>query len=338
MTLKELAALAGVSVSTVSRVLGKNDVRAASSATREKIWRIARQTGYVPNQAAQLLQRGEVQHAQHQLACILARTGSEETDPFFSQIYHSVQQRCLQKLAVLDRVYTAAEFQQRPPHQHPPGWDGVLVLGRYTKTLLEKLRADCKNVVYIGLNPIRDSYDQVICDGYSAATMAVEYLHSLGHRRIGYIGEMLTEARYRGYYDAMEERKLPLHRGHIINSKQSVAGGRHSAAQLLSSGQPLPTAIFCANDITAVGVMEQLSGAGISVPGDVSVMGIDDIALCQSTAPTLTSITIPKEELGRMGVNVLIDRIEGGHRLPIKVEIPFTLCKRQSCGPAPQIE
>ena len=332
MTLKELALLAGVSVSTASRVLNKNDIHAAGKETRERIWELAQKTKYVPNKTAQLLHSGEPEQARYALACIFARTGSTSTDPFFSQIYQAARQECLKSRSVITDAYTVEQFLQTRKANDVHRWDGILVLGRYTQTLSQELTAKYKNVVCIGLNPFWDNYDQVMCSGYSAARMAVEYLYSLGHREIGYIGEKETEIRYRGYYETMREYKLPLNQALIIESKQSAEGGCKSAGKFLVNSQRIPTALFCANDITAIGVMDAITKAGLSVPGDISVIGIDDIELCQNTSPLLTSVAIPKEELGRMGVKVLLDQIKGGHRLPIKVEIPFKLCIRQSCA------
>ena len=94
------------------------------------------------------------------------------------------------------------------------------------------------------------------------------------------------------------------------------------------------TAILCANDMNAVGAMKSLREHRLKIPQDVSLIGINDMETVCYLDPMLTTIHIPLEEMGHLGVKLLIDRIEGGHTLPLKVDIPFTLIQRESCGPA----
>ncbi|MBW7572363.1 LacI family DNA-binding transcriptional regulator [Caproiciproducens faecalis] len=334
MTLKELAKLAGVSVSTVSRVVNKNDVRAASEEVRNKIWDLVHQTGYFPNSTAQDLKLGAavpVQEKNRSIACLFARTAEGKSDPFFSQIYHAIEHECMKNRYDVIGVYSASDFKNISQRFSVAPPDGMIVLGRYSRTLVQLLKNSCKNVVYTGLNAINDPYDQIICDGYKAAKTAVWHLYMLGHRSIGYIGEKSLEARYRGYYDAMQELRLPIVKEHVVESEQSLNGGYLSGLKILTATRP--TAIFCANDITAIGVMKALSEQGIGIPSDISVIGIDNTEMCQYSSPTLTSIHIPKEDLGKFTVKTMIDRIEGGHQVPIKIEIPYTLISRDSCAP-----
>lgn len=107
-----------------------------------------------------------------------------------------------------------------------------------------------------------------------------------------------------------------------------------AAARLLSSGSNI-TALFCANDLTAIGAMQAAGELGRRVPEELSVIGIDDIETCQYTTPMLTTIHIPMEDLGIMTAKILIDRIETGKRIPMRVELPFRLIKRGSCMAPP---
>ncbi len=92
------------------------------------------------------------------------------------------------------------------------------------------------------------------------------------------------------------------------------------------------TAIFCSNDITAIGAMHAFQESGFHIPGDISVISIDDIDTAQYLTPMLSTIHIPTQEMGQMAAKILIDRIEGGHRLPIKMNLPFYLASRESCA------
>jgi len=343
LTLKELANMAGVSVSTVSRVVNKNDVNAASKEVRDKIWNLVHKTGYLPNSSAQNLKIGTKlpnEQFKKSIACVFARTEDGKSDPFFSQIFRAIEHECMKNGYKVTGVFSALDFKIASETLSLSQPDGVIVLGRYSQSFLQFLKNHYNNVVYTGLNAINDGYDQVICDGYKAAKAAVRHLHLLGHYHIGYIGEKSVEARYRGYYDAMQELKLHIDREHIIDTEQSMKGGYLSGLKLLTAISnstdnisTLPTAVFCANDITAVGFMKAMNEKGVAIPKDISIISIDNTEMCQYTSPMLTSIDIPKEDLGKFTVKTLIDRIEGGHRLPIKLEVPFTLLSRETCAP-----
>ena len=162
----------------------------------------------------------------------------------------------------------------------------------------------------------------------------MSYLAELGHVHIAYLGERKNEIRYRGYWDALSQLALPLNRDHIIDTPLSTEGGYRAAARLLSSGSNI-TALFCANDLTAIGAMQAAGELGRRVPEELSVIGIDDIETCQYTTPVLTTIHIPMEDLGIMTAKILIDRIETGKRIPMRVELPFRLIKRGSCMAPP---
>lgn len=337
MTLKELAKLANVSVSTVSRVINKNDTRSASLETRNKIWRLVRETNYIPNVTAQNLKKGETNTATtktYSISCIFARTSEGISDPFFSQVFQGIEHEAIKRGCNVTGVFSALEFNKNNTYDDivRSNPDGIILLGRYPKALMAKLRSKFKNIVYTGLNRVNDSCDQIICDGYAAAQMAVEKLHALGHINIGYIGEMSNEARYKGYFDMMLKLNLPLVKNYVIDTTQSIKGGYDSGLKIAKLGSKLPSAIFCANDITAIGVMKALDESNIKIPEEISIISIDNVEMCQFVSPMLTSIDIPKEDLGRFALKTLLDRIEGGHHLPIKVEIPFKLVQRESCS------
>ncbi|RPF49008.1 LacI family transcriptional regulator [Hydrogenoanaerobacterium saccharovorans] len=333
MTLKELAKRCGVSVSTVSRVVNGNNNHAASAAVANKIWQMVHETGYIPNSYAQGLKMGGTQKSPPKaisLACIFARTCDRESGQFFSELFRIIEQECAQNKCKVTGIFPAFEQKKTSSALKIQDVDGVIVMGRCSKNLLQNLKKQCKNIIFVGLNSLKDnSCDQVICDGYEAAKTAIKHLYQLGHTRIGYIGEQSEEARYRGYYDAMKELKLPIEYHHIFNTHQSIKGGYQSGIKLLQAAQH-PTALFCANDITAIGVIKSLQENGVEIPKDMSVISIDNIEMSQYCSPMLTSINIPREDLGRFTVKILLDRIEGGHTTPIKIDIPFTLIKRES--------
>jgi DNA-binding LacI/PurR family transcriptional regulator len=337
MTLKDIAARAGVSISTVSRVINNKDSKAASAEVQEKIWSIVRETGYTPNIAARSLKLGEAEKpnltVNKSIACIVARSENAIDEPFFLDLSRAIEKEAFKYGYVLRYTFSAFDLNSTNTFNiiSSTKVDGVVVLGRFNLNLYGFIKKHYKNVVYAGLNSIDYNYDQVICDGYKASVAAVKHLINLHHTNISYIGETTHEVRFKGYCDTLKEAGLTINPQNIIDTHLSTDGGYNGAKKLLNS-KTNTTAIFCANDITAIGAMKAIKESGLSVPEDISIISIDDIDMAQYVSPMLTTIHIPIDELGKITAKTLIDRIEHGHSLSMKIEIPFTITKRESCS------
>lgn len=339
MTLKEIAALAGVSASTVSRVINHPGSKAASREVENKIWKIIQENSYVPDAAARNLRLRGSKTSQiagtRSIGCIFARTHT--ADPFFSKIARGLEKEALRCGYNVKYIYSYQDIKN-PDIQaviRQTKVDGTAILGRPDSVTRSFLKENCSKVIYAGLNNIDSEFDQITCNAYLASKTAVSYLAQLGHTHIAYLGERKNEIRFRGYWDAISQLALPLDRGLIIDTPLSAEGGFLAAKKLLASGRPV-TALFCANDLTAAGAMRAVAEAGRNIPDDLSVIGIDDIETSQYTDPPLTTIHIPMENLGIMTAKILIDRIETETRIPMKVELSFRLVRRKSCAPPPE--
>lgn len=336
MTLKEIAHLADVSISTVSRVVNQNDPKAASEDTVKRIWEIVRESGYIPNSAARTLKSGiqqdNLQTEPKSIACIFGRSRDKLNDLFFTTLAKSIEQEAFKNNYFVKYTFSAMDLsgEQILNHISEIQVDGIVILGRSSETLLSQVHKKFTKVVYTGLNPISLGYDQVICDGYDAACSAIDYLVKEGHTKIGYIGEVENEIRFKAYKDSMQKHGLSFSNEKIMNVKLSSEGGYHGAIELIKR-KLNATALFCANDVTAIGVIKALKEMNIRVPEDMSVISIDDIDTAQYVSPMLTTVHIPLEELGKIAVQTLIHRIEKQHKLPMKISLPFYLVVRESC-------
>ncbi|MGI6124084.1 MAG: LacI family DNA-binding transcriptional regulator [Acetivibrionales bacterium] len=341
MTLKEIAKEAGVSVSTVSRVINKKGAHVARPEIQNKIWEIVSRAGYVPNKNAQNL-RKNVKTAKsdgpYPIACLFARTPESINDPFFSKLACSVEAAAFEAnynvryslteidMKSIDTLHTINDMNIR----------GVVVLGRCDKVLLKYLKQNFRFVSYTGLNPTSAKYDQIICDGREVGEAAVDYLVSLGHEKIAYIGETSNENRFEGYQAALKKHGLEFEQSYVVNVPLSSENGYRGATKLLERANGV-TAVLAANDITAIGAMRAMREKGIRIPQDMSIIGIDDIDMAQYMATKLTSVHIPVEEMGQLATKTLIDRINGGHTLPLKISLPFYIAERESCGKPPKV-
>lgn len=336
MTLKEIAQEAGVSISTVSRVINNTDSKAASPEVKERIWEVVRRTGYVPNSAAQNLKLGHTgsnKTNSHSLFCLYARTPNAPDDPFFSSLARSVEIEAYKQNYILKSSFTSFDITKSETCRMILDTDvsGGVILGRCDKPTLKFLKQHFHYVAYTGLNGIDANFDQILCDGYGASICAMEHLIQLGHKHIGYLGETSLENRYQGYRDCLEKYHLPYDNSYVAPVTFSSNGGYKGAKRLLEQ-QPRLTAIFCGNDITAIGAMRAIKDHGLKIPKDISVISIDDIDTAQYLSPMLTTVHVPVDAMGSTAAKILIDRINGGHTLPMKIHLPCHLAKRESCG------
>ena len=331
MSLKEIAQIVGVSPSTVSRVLNNTVSTCASPELKEKIWEAARALNYIPDINARNLKKGKHNSEKaYKIAVILARFHSLEIDPFFHELFQSIEESLFSYSCIIRFI---ANMKQSNLKELSEEIDGVIVLGRCPDETLNSIKKYTKNIVGIGRNPTSYKMDEIICNGKIAAMTAMEYLLSLGHREIGYIGDCSSESRYVGYCETLINRSVPLNYNHIKATDQTYDSGYHAMLELR---QQNITAVFCANDISALGALKALSepssGTGRHSQ-KISVISIDNISMSQTSTPLLTTVSIPKEDMGRMAVNILMDRIKHNHSEHLRVEFPCKIIERESCYP-----
>ncbi len=341
MTLKDIAKIAGVSISTVSRVINSPDNSFATEQVRDRIWNIVKETGYIPNQSAKDLKtKSNDQYTAHSktIACIFGRTKTPADNPFFAQIARAIEQQALNFGFVLSSSYSIFDINDPSVFQRITSLkaDGAIILGRFEGNTRSFFENNYKNLVYTGLNSIDAEWDQVICDGYAASITALEHLIHNGHRRIAYVGETENEIRYMAYKDMLRCKNIPFEASLVGSCPLNGAGGYAGAERLLKKAAPAPTAVFCANDITAIGAVRRILESGLRIPQDISVVSIDNIDVAQYVSPMLTTVGIPKDELGKMATRMLVDRINKGHHLPMKLLLPHKLIIRESTGKVPR--
>ncbi len=348
MSLKQIANLSGASVATVSRVLNNPDYQCRSQELAGRIRQIARELHYVPNQNARQLKMGaHLPNGQYVIDILLARFHSLEEDPFFEEMYRYVETECHKQNCMLGKLLHIPDIsmpthtmQKSQPHPVPgkrgvhQQADGLLILGKCPPSAVEALLRTYRGVAAIDRNPMDYRMDEIICNGAQAAAMAVEYLLELGHKSIAYVGDCTMEARYSGYYDCLLNHKLPLIYDYIVSTSQTRDEGYRAFAKLAGLGKP-PTAVFCANDVTALGLLEAMKDWNGRRRREVyrpAVISIDDIEEASSVSPMLTTIHIPKGDMAHLAVLSLIDRLQGGHHACVRMELPCQLMVRESSG------
>ena len=332
VSIRDVARLAGVSIATVSRSI--NSPEKVARKTRTKVQNAILETGYSPNTLAQSFRRGRT----NVVMVVLPTVG----DPFFSGVMRGIHKAARTKgySVIIEETQlntmTADEIGAMLVSNQT---DGMILLASMSPFGTEILSAKSRRrlPIVIGcetVSPELENFPSVRIDNVAAAREATEYLVALGHKRIamiyGHESSLLTKDRELGYRDAMKNAKLNIENGWVVAGLLSLSGARKATRELLSHARR-PTAIFCANDEMAIGCLHEIKAAGLSVPGDVSIVGFDDIRYAEVTDPPLTTIRQHVEEIGERAMHRLCHQIDtgtGGNTSPEIV--PHELVVRQS--------
>ncbi len=331
MTLKDVALRAGVSVSTVSRVINSGNEKSATKEVRDRIWQAVQECGYQPNKLAQSLKKGSVSNLKPAEVYILfARSEDRMQDIFFAEMENYVKEELLKQGMQFCGSYSKNQLSilaSEMTEKHRG--DAVIVLGRVSESAKYQLKSLKKKVICITLNQGEMEFDHVVSDGERGAEIAMEYLTANGHKKIAYVGEYLDEVRYRGYKNFLISKKMSAPKEYVINTSMTVSGG-YKAIDFYSKLPDKPTALFCANDVTAIGAIKGLADIGLKVPEDISVISIDNIKDAESFSVPLTTVQIPLKEMACFAVKTLKDRLENGHKVTLRIFMPSELVVRDS--------
>ncbi|WP_244490691.1 LacI family DNA-binding transcriptional regulator [Aureimonas frigidaquae] len=324
---RDVARIAGVSTATVSRTLTNPEL--VSPATRAAVENAIRQTGYTVNIAARNLR-------QNRTGNVLALVPSL-ANPFFSRILAGIGAVLRAEgvnLLVADTRMMPDERGRLLDFAGRSRTDGLIVLDGSIPA--EVLSAGAAPPVVQACEWI-DGLDapRILADNAGGAAMAVTHLAELKHRRIGHLSgpadNRLTQARTAGYTEAMRLRGFEL-RPEWSFAGDFTLGSGQAAAHCLAAMQDRPTAIVCDNDEMACGLIAQLQILGLQVPGDISVVGFDDIEFAGHVTPALTTICQPREVIGEAAARRMLGLLQG-EAFDEETIIPVTLVVRASTAP-----
>jgi LacI family transcriptional regulator len=327
-SLRDIATRAGVSVNTVSRALtGKPDVNAE---TRARVQALAKELGYTPNLLARSLLRGR--------SSLVGFVVTDCTDPFYSGLIRAVEMALSRKgygmlLATSNEDTHKEDRALTILQEHRV--DGILLTAVDIEAEhVRRLLSGRIPVVLLGRRSRDYRGPFVGTDNIAGAELIVSHLVDQGHERIAHItrADAATSAgeRLTGYRNALEEAGSGADDRLVFAAFPTLAGGEAACDWLLQLSPP-PTAIFAYNDSQAIGLIQGLQRRGISVPGDYSVAGFDDIQISHLISPGLTTVAQPVDEIGTRGAAILIDLIDG-HPAPPAALLQPSLVVRQTTG------
>jgi LacI family transcriptional regulator len=324
-TIREVAREAGVSASTVSRSLSAPEM--VNPETRERVRRVAQRLGYAPNRAA----RGLITGRTGNLGLIVP----DLANPFFPTLVKGVQAKAREAdyavfIADTDEDATAEAGLIRALAKQV---DGLILCSPRARE--EEIRALSDDGVLVMVNRRFGNLPSVIFDNADGMRQAVAHLQALGHRRVAWVGgprtSWSTRDRVRGLRAATTAAGMELLAvGHF---PPQFEGGVAAADLVIASGV---TSVIAYNDLMALGLLGRLRDRGVDVPGDINVIGIDDIHMSGMSSPALTTISLAKEQAGRAAVDLLLSLLEQPEDVRnVRRELPTQLLVRASTGVAP---
>ena len=337
-TIHEVAKLSGVSVATVSRVLnGHNHVR---EETRQRVLATARKLDYAPSAAARTLVK-----QRSQLIGVILFTGEEHPDlqhPFFLEVLVGLKHSLGAEGYDLMLFAREQPGVGRGPHAYARRArhhrvDGVVVLAvdDADDPELRKLLASGTPVVAVDLVVAGEHASYVVSDNLAGARLAVRHLHELGHTRIATIAGLShtkpAADRLLGYRAELQELGLERRAEYEAQGDFYMQSGETAMRALLALPEP-PTAVFAASDLMAVGALKAVEAAGLRCPGDVAIVGFDDIQLAENLTPPLTTIRQDKRGVGAAAARSLVQMIDDPQASPPVLMLPVELVVRASCG------
>lgn len=326
-TIKDVASAAGVSAATVSRFL--NDSGYVNDTTAMRIRIAIRETGYKPSLMARSL---KTRHSSMLLLIV-----PDICNPFYSSMARRLQRLAQEADYVL--LLADSEGSMDKELESLDLADKMSVEGVFFATINDNREANdrMKSAAYhvVGLNAFGTDapFDTVVVHNHGGTNLAVNYLAQLGHRDIvfagGTPGSFIAESRRYGYLHAMQKYGLEVGEDSIIEIGFAQEDG-YEAGKRFAVREKHPTAICCANDLVALGVIRAMDEAGFRVPEDVSVTGMDDIPYAAIANPTLTTVTNDGALFAEQAFAQMMDQIEGVWKGPRQAEIPNALVVRAS--------
>ena len=329
VSIRDVALRSGVSIATVSRTV--NHISTVDPELARRVWKAIDEVGYLPNTQARALVSGRSR--------MLGLIVSEITNPFFPELVQEFENLAVAQgyeVFIGSTNYEPERTKSLIRRMLQRNVDGVAVMTfGIEEELVQKLVEREFPLVFVDAGPALPNIRVLKVDYGEGIRQGVQHLAALGHRHIAFISGPLrlrsAVARRDAFLKSMAELGLTVPAEHLVEGSHTMEGGIPAMETLIALAE-LPTAVMCSNDMTAIGVLHALYCTTHQVPGDISVVGFDDIHLSQFMLPPLTTVQMSCRDLATAAVEALRAGIERGHPLAAKTEwrIPTRLVVRQS--------
>lgn len=324
-TIKDIAEMAQVSITTVSRILNYDETLNVQDETKKRVFEAADCLEYK-------LKEKKKRKKKLKLGVLCSYSQEEELqDTFYLSVRIAIEQQ------IEEEGYKKFSVPLDATSEDVSGLDGIVCLGTFSETMAKKIESFHKPTIMVDATGRRDIWDSIITDTERSVIDVLNYLWEQGHRKIAFIGgkekdldgKEVKDNRVSTYKKFMEE-KLYFREEYVkVGSYTPKSGYRH-AMELMEDEENRPTAIFTANDSLAVGCYRAIQDKHLKIPEDVSVVGFNDTPMANYLVPPLTTVRIHMNFMGRKAVTLLAERILSGRDISMHVAIPAQLVLRES--------
>ncbi len=326
MNMREIARRAGVSSATVSRVVNESPLVTVETAKRVRA--ILDEVNFIPNPVATTLKYGRSKT----FGLIIP----DIRNPFYSEFLAEFEELLaeIDHEVLLTNVQTNSMLMKSVRRMLMRQVDGaVLMASEFDTHEIEPLFLHKIPIVTVDRRSVRAGCSDVAIDFEHGYLQAVQHLRELGHKRLGYIGGTdslrTSEIRFAAFQSALEKSGMRFYPNLVQSGDYRIAGGRRAVVALMAE-RLRPTAILTANDMTAFGAIRGLHDMGLSVPRDVSLVGLDDVLLCDVLQPPLTTVRIPRKRMAEACIQALNHTKEDVERIGLYYSVPSELVVRES--------
>lgn len=331
-TIRQVAALAGVSIAAVSRILNNDETYKATEETRKKVMDAVRTLDYRPSPSYTKKKKT----VKNKIGVFTRLTVERTKDSYYSAILNGISDYIRRKGYELEFVQSQYDIvdPQTLESLLSKNICGLILMNPLDEKTLSLIRSKVKHIV--GIDTDIHEIDNIRYNRFEAGTYAMQYLIDNGHKKIAFIGsfgdnkgKIIYPGRFDAYQKALRNNDIPIKPEWIIDCQWTRQICFNKTKELMQS-KDRPTAFFIASDYMAIASISAMHESGFRVPEDVSVVGISDIEMSKYLNPPLTTVAIPQMEIGEIAASTLLARIEGDTTVPKQIFVPTKLIIRDS--------
>lgn len=322
-TLKDIAEETGSSISTISRVLNRDETINVSNEVKSRIFEAAKKLGYVQRKR----KKKEAEKRKLRLAAVLYNNEQSMEDTlYYISMRKNIELECRKRGVEITTFFNDEDLESFR------GVDGIILLGKFLEKSISRFYAITENIILIDME--KEGFDCVISDFKEATKRNIEYLISLNHEHIGFIGgetgvnsELGRDPRLETFCEVL---KKDVEDEDIYIGRFTSKEGYRLMKEALTK-ERIPTAFVCASDSMAIGVMKAISESGYRVPEDISIISFDDVPTAEFMTPALTTTRVYSGFMGISAVDIALEKLREHREIRKKVVIPTKLIIRDSC-------
>lgn len=325
-SLKQISEITGFSLATVSNALNKK--RGVNKETAEEILKVAQEIGYIDTSVI------------NKIKLVIYKKNGQIIDdtPFFNLLINGIEQECREsgyEMSIINIESQDSNYEEETMNLINEIGSSIILLGtELSPEDLALFKAGNCPIILLDYWDKSMDFNSVLINNQDSASMAINHLVKNGHREIGYLkGKFRIQnfkQREAGYWSALNEHGLECKPEYSVVLSTTMDGSYKDMLDYLKTKPKLPTAFFADNDMIALGAMKALQELGYKVPKDISIIGFDDLSFCEISTPRLTSLRVPKQEMGRLAVKKMIEAIQGEDLPRSKIEVSTDFVERDS--------